>query len=222
MSRVSSYRVVLPKPWVRIPVQSGTEEKVRQVVEQVAARAPKDAPPDQVGPWRRELERRLVADVGRARDYGGVDFYLPTDTWHGFLVGASFVVSEVSPPGQRPEELGDDAAVGAVLAELVGSMPHAQSVVLDDTTWVRAERVVAADPAQAADLDVATRRVEYLTAVPGDPRRWVLVAFSCAGDGDPDGDLALLTTELFDAIMGTWRWVREGDPFADRSQEAVR
>lgn len=221
MSRVSSYRLVLPRPWVRIPVQTGTEERVREVVTEVAARAPKDVPPDQLGPWRRELERRLVADVRAARDYGGVDFYLPSDTWHGFLVGASFVVSEVSPPGQRPDELDEDGAVGQVLAELVRTSPETQPVTIADTTWVRAERVEAADPDRAADLDLATRRVEYLTAVPAEPRRWVLVAFSCTGDGDPRGDLATLTVELFDAIMGTWRWVREGDEFDVRAAETA-
>lgn len=57
-------------------------------------------------------------------------------------------------------------------------------------------------PGDQVDL----RKVEYLTAVPDDPRRWVLVTFTTAGDGDVDSEATGLVVELFDAIMSTWRW----------------
>lgn len=206
--RAISYRLVLPRPWVRLPVGRGLEERARDLVEEAASRLPKDAPPDQVGPWKRELQRRIVADVRRAREYGGIDFYLPSDTMDGFLMGASFVVSEITPPGVAPED--PDAAVGGVLAELA-SADGAKPVSVADTVWVRIEKVVGPDQAQAAGVDVPTRRVTYATAVPGDPQRWLTVAFSCVGDGDPDGEAALVSVELFDAIMSTWRWIHEDD-----------
>lgn len=212
MSRVTSYRVVLPRPWVRVPVHDGTEQRVHEIVDEAAKRLPKDAPPDQVGPWKRELERRLVTDVRSAREYGGVDVYLPADTWHGFLLGASFVVSEITPPGMLPDDA--EAAVGAVCAELVAGSAGATPVSIDDTVWVRTETVVAPDMARVAELDTPTRRVSYVTAVPDDPKRWVLSAFSCAGDGDPDSDATTMIVELFDAIMGTWRWVSQDDAVA--------
>ncbi len=213
MKPVTSYRVVLPRPWVRIPVGAGLEERVHEIAERAMQRLPKEVPPDQAGPMRREVERRVIASVRRSRDYGGIDFYLPTDSWHGFLVGASFVVSNATPPGLLPED--SPEAVGAVLAHLAGSRAGTEVLDIGDTVWARTEQVVQPDESSVRDgVDVATRRVDYLTAVPGDEARWVLVGFSCVGDGNPDGELALLTTELFDAIMSTWRWIREGEAFA--------
>ena len=208
-TRAISYRLVLPRPWTRLPVGRGLEERARDLVEEAAARLPKDAPPDQVGPWKREMQRRIVTDVRRAREYGGIDLYLPTDTMDGFLMGASFVVSEITPPGLPPDD--PEAAIGGVLAELAASQDGARPISVADTVWVRTEKVVAPDPAQAPELDVPTRRVTYATAVPGDPRRWLTVAFSCVGDGDPDGEASIVSVELFDAIMSTWRWIHEGD-----------
>jgi hypothetical protein len=216
MKPVTSYRVVLPRPWVRIPVGAGLEERVHEIAERAMQRLPKEVPPDQARPMRREVERRVIASVRMSREYGGIDFYLPTDSWHGFLVGASFVVSNATPPGLLPED-SDDAvgAVGAVLAHLASSRTGTEVLDIGDTVWARTEQVVQPDESSAREgVDVATRRVDYLTAVPGDEARWILVAFSCVGDGNPDGELALLTTELFDAIMSTWRWIREGDNFA--------
>lgn len=210
MSRATSYRIVLPKPWVRIPVNDGLEDRVREVADEVAARAPKDVPPDQIGPWRREIERRLVADIKRSREYGGVDFYLPTDTLHGFLVGASFVVSEITPPGLTPDD--SDVAVGDVLAQIASTREGALPITVGDTVWARSERVAQPEAESvSAGIDVRTRRVDYVTAVPGDPRRWITVAFSCAGDGDPDSELSHLVVELFDAMMSTWRWMTAED-----------
>lgn len=218
MSRITSYRVVLPNPWIRMPVQTGTEERVHELVEEAARNLPKDSPPDQVGPWKRELERRLVNNIVSAREYGGIDFYFPVDDWHGVLTAASFVVSEITPPGVTPDDA--EGAVGAVFAEMVAGSAGATPVSIDDTVWVRTERVVAADLERVKELDTPTRRVSYVTAVPDDPDRWILSAFSCAGDGDPDSELTRVIVELFDAIMGTWRWIREGEPWAPQPDEA--
>ena len=208
----TSYRLVLPQPWARLSVRSGYKERVAEMVDTLAAKAPNNVPPDQVGPWRRQLERQLLGDLRRAREYGTVDIYLPTDTWHGFLLGASFVVSEASPPGVPPEEFdGTDEAVGAVMAELISTHEGSSAVTIGDTVWVRREYVEQPDADELPGLGAATRRVEYLTAIPGRAQVWVLVAFSCIGNGDPDDRLARLTTELFDAIMGTWKWVHDPD-----------
>jgi hypothetical protein len=206
-AHVTSYRVVVPQPWVRIPVRGGgTAERISQVVARAAERLPKEMPPDERGPWVREQERRLATSVREAEDNGGVDLYLPSGPSHGILVGASIVVSEVKPPGASGGD--GDALVGGVYAELVadGAVP----VTIDGTTWVRSERVVAPDLARV-EVDVPTRRVTYTAALPDDPRSWVLVAFSCVGDGDPDSENTRIVVDLFDAIMGTWRWIRAGE-----------
>jgi hypothetical protein len=43
----------------------------------------------------------------------------------------------------------------------------------------------------------------------------VLSALRGAGDGDPDSEVTRATVELFDAIMGTWRWTRADDAWAE-------
>ena len=203
MSRITSYRLVLPEQWVGVPVGSGTRARVHLLVEAHLTEVPKELPPDQVGPLKRQLEERMVRDILRAEEYGGLDCYFPVQPVHGFHLGTSFVVSQISPPGGGDDP---DQLVGGVLAELVAG--GASTVSIDDTLWVRAESVIAPDPEKAPDVDVPTRRVTYTAALPDDPRRWMLVAFSCVGDGTPDGELTLLTVELFDAIMSTWRWTR--------------
>ncbi|WP_231911175.1 hypothetical protein [Streptomyces chartreusis] len=75
---------------------------------------------------------------------------------------------------------------------------------VDGALAVRRERIVPA----AADrgLELASRRVDYLVSVPGDPGRWFLAAFSTIGAGNPQDDLADALVEWFDALMATFRW----------------
>ncbi|KOV59830.1 hypothetical protein ADL01_34480 [Streptomyces sp. NRRL WC-3618] len=75
---------------------------------------------------------------------------------------------------------------------------------IDGALAVRRERVVPAAPERSAEL--ASRRVEYLVAVPGDPGQWLVAAFSTIGAGNPRDDLADAMVEWFDALMTTFRW----------------
>ena len=81
----------------------------------------------------------------------------------------------------------------------------AEAVTVGDTVWARSESVSETDGA-SAPAGVRARQVDYLTAVPGEERRWVLVSCSVIGDGDPDSTPTSLVVELFDAMMTTWRW----------------
>jgi len=220
MGRVHSYRLVLPKPWIRIPVGAGTQERVRRLVEESTRDVPKELPPDQVGPMRRELEHRLVGDIMRSREYGGVDFYLPAGRQHGLLIGASFVVSQVRPPGHLPEELDPDQAVGAVLSELLHQDDGATAAIIAGQAWVRSQRVLDPDPDRAPGVDVPVVAVSYTTALPDDATKWVLVEFTGTGDGDPDSESTALVVDLFDAIMGTWHWIDSDDEWDNDRDEA--
>ena len=75
---------------------------------------------------------------------------------------------------------------------------------VDGALAVRRERIAPADPKRGAEL--ASRRVDYLVSVPGDPSRWFVTAFSTIGAGDPRDDLANAMVEWFDALMTTFRW----------------
>jgi hypothetical protein len=211
---VTGYTVVLPAPWERIPLDQGCADAVRGIVDRAASRLPKEVPPDQVAPARHRLERELLHQLREARELGGVDFYLPTDLMHGQQLNASFVVNVVV-----PDATVDAETVPRVVATLLAE-EGARPVSAGGSVWVRTERQVehrldtfggaaveAADgssPAGAAPVPL--RRVQYRTGVPGEPRQWVVVTFTTAGDGDPASPGADLVVELFDAIMSTWRW----------------
>lgn len=210
MTRVQSYRIVLPPPWVRVPLGPEAAGRVHDIVERAAAQAPKEMPPDQLGPLKRELERRMLTQLAAAAERGGLDHYFPLGPVHGIHLGASFFVASVTPPGVSAQ-LPPDATAAGVIAELVASTPGAKAVEIAGSVWLRTESVLAPDPGRTGGVDVPARRVTYLTAVPDEPQQWVLVSFSTIGDGDPDSEHTQLTVELFDAIMGTWRWATGRD-----------
>ena len=53
---------------------------------------------------------------------------------------------------------------------------------------------------------MASRHVDYVIPVPGRPGRWLVIAFSTLGGGDPGDEIARRLTELFDAIVSTFGW----------------
>lgn len=196
-----SYRLALPPPWERISLRKGTQDRVQQIVDDVAAaHTPKEVPPDQVGPKKRELVWAIMMQVKQAQDTGGVDLYLPLADIHGFTVQASFIVSEVTPDANMTAD-----EVPGVMASMLRA-EGVRPVTIDDTVWVRRQAMVPARDDQSAP----STRVEYVTAVPGVPRYWILSSFSKVGppitdpDNPEDGDDLLVG--LFDAIMTSWRW----------------
>jgi len=202
--KIMGYRVILPAPWIRLPLAEGLDAVVRELVRRRTAAAEGAIPPDQLGPLRRQLETRLLAQAESARRAGGTDLFFPEADMHGLLIGASFVISEVySPPLSN-----DRSETWAVVDALAGPGGHA--VELDGTRFARSESVIAPGP-DTPEVDVATRRVTYTAPRPDDPDRWVIVAFSCVGDGDPYSPQTAVVVDLFDAIMSTWTWSYAGE-----------
>jgi hypothetical protein len=168
------------------------------IVAEVFRSLPRDAPPDRVGPYRKQLRSQLAGMVRDARKKGGLDLYLPVLPMHGAPVGASFIVSELS--------LGTaDPAI--VVAHLAAGDDAVLPVAIDEAAGLRIERVAGPPPGDG--IEFGSRRVDYVLKVPGDPERWLVIAFSTLGGGDPDGDIARLLAGLFDAMMSTFRWQRE-------------
>ncbi|MGW3549319.1 hypothetical protein ACWDLL_00340 [Streptomyces griseoincarnatus] len=75
---------------------------------------------------------------------------------------------------------------------------------VDGAVAVRREFVAKADPRRG--VEVASRRVEYIASVPGNPSRWFVAAFSTVGGENPRDELAKVLVEWFDAVMATFRW----------------
>jgi hypothetical protein len=187
------YRLVVPREWRRIPVRSGTDQAVKALLDEAFARHGRD----QVARYRREVEQRLRAMIGQARQNAGVDLYLPFGRAERNLP-ASFLVScaEFGKP-EAPEP-------GRVLAAVLAGSPGGEATELDGTPAVRTERTCAADPARGVDRP--SRRVEYILPVPDTPDTWLVSSFSTVGAGDPDDPTSRLLCALFDAIMSTFRW----------------
>jgi hypothetical protein len=189
------YTIVLPPAWARIPVRRDSDAAIKRILDESFRQLPRD----RVAQYRRELEERLRKMVEQAREAGGLDLYLPIDHMHGATAAASLLVSEVS---FASVEQVDPMLVVARLAADGESTP----VTVHESVGVRTERTVAADPER--DVEFASRRVDYVLPVPDDPERWLALAFSTLGGGNPGDEYADVLVELFDAMMTTFRWVR--------------
>ena len=197
---VTGYTIVLPAGWRRIPARAGTDKAIKGILDEVFGKLSKDLPRDKVMPHRRELERRLAKMIRQARQKAAIDLYLPIEYIHGMPVPASFIVSQGALSGAGP---GDPTQVVAYLA---AQSDDASPITVDGAVGVRSERATGPDP--ATEIDVGSRRADYVLAVPGAPDSWLMIAFSTLGSGDPDGPYARILVELFDAMMTTFRWTR--------------
>lgn len=196
----AGYTIVLPPAWRKIPVRQRTDQAVKEIVDQALRNLPTHVPRDKVAPYRKELERQLTSAARQARRSGAVDLYLPVELMHGVPIAASFIVSEGL--------LGSVTDIGPemIISCLAARHDDNRAVTVDGAIGVRLERTARPDPAQG--IEHGSRRVDYVISVPAEADRWVVVAFSTLGGGDPDDQYAKILVELFDAIMSTFRWRR--------------
>jgi hypothetical protein len=216
---------MLPPGWRRIPLRQGpgeTEKAARAAVSASLRALPRGVPRDRLAAFRAESEGRLRTMAAQVRKQGGVDLYLPAESMRGIPVSASFVVSEGS-LGSGGAAPADPARVVTYLAAERGDGKRAQAT-LDGALALRVEHVAGPDP--AADVQATTRRVDYIVSMPGEPDRWLIVAFSTLdqsgqipdgqgtqsaqsahnGAAEPGDQLAHLLVQLFDAMIATFRW----------------
>ena len=202
--QVSGYSLVVPPGWSRIPLRHGTAAAIREIAENALAAIPANRPRGRAALHRDQIARRLADLAEQARPLGGVDLYLPVAHLHRTAVPASFIVSEGRPPAAG---IVDPARVAGYLASAVAG---ASPVMVDGCAGARLE---SAAPAETIlGMAAASRRVDYLLPVPGQPGQWLIVTFAAAGDGDPPGAFAGLLVELFDSIMLTFRWAADHAP----------
>jgi hypothetical protein len=188
-------------------LRSGTrlalEEKVFRGIEVIPAGVQRDR-----GMAYRARVRRMVEGMAEeARRAGGLDLYVPARARRA--LAASFVVAEVArPDGVTTTAPPDPEAAFAQLAagRRAGEVGEVRAVA--DGLAVRWEYVKPPEAEGARDEGAATpsRRVDYVLPVPADHGRWLAVSHSTAGDGDPRSPYAQALTDLFDALMTTFRW----------------
>lgn len=195
--RVSGYTVVLPPGWHHIPLRHGTDEAVKKAVDAAARGAPKNLPREKLTGYRVDQTRRLTKLANDARRKHGTDMYVPMGLVRGIPVPASFLVSELSLGSV--EEIPPEVMISGLAGD-----GDSRKVTIAGAPASRSERTEGPDPSR--EIEYATRRVDYVVAVPGDPDRYLAVAFTTFGGGNPDDDFAHQLVELFDAMMSTWRW----------------
>lgn len=197
----TGYAMVLPGGWRRIPLLHGTKRAIKDILDEVFGRLPRNLPRDKVMPYRLELERRLDGMVRQARSTGALDLYLPVEYVHGVAVPASFIVSKGTLGA------GEFLDASQIVACMAAESAEASPVTVDGVTGVRFERIAGLDRTQ--EMPAASRRVDYVLPVPGIPGDWLVIAFSTLGDGRPEGKFTRLLVELFDAMMSTFRWTTD-------------
>lgn len=158
------YTLVLPPGWTRIPLRSGTTEAITAVAERGSTSA------------GGELQERLRTAAASAEKSGGLDLYLPTEPLYGMVLADSFVVCEVSFGAVEPL---NPALLVAALSSSDDAVPSASMASIG----VRTESTAPADGSRGVPL--ASRRVDYVLPVPGDPDRWLSVAFSTLTAEEP-------------------------------------
>ena len=198
----TGYTVVLPPGWEQIPVRAGTRDAIRKIADRTFAHAADGVPRDKVTPYRIELERRLSDAASQARSRGGVLLYLPVTLRHGAPLGASFVVSE----GSLGSLDGIEPAMVISALAAADAGDGRRAVTVDGAVSLRLEHTSPPQPGKG--IDYGSRRVDYVIPVPASQDRWLVIAFSTLGGGDPDDQYARIMVELFDAIMSTFRWTQ--------------
>ena len=207
--QAAAYSLVLPPGWRRIPVRWGSKKAIREAVDEAFSVLPKDAPPDKVGPYRKEMERYLTGLVNDAGTKGGIDLYLPVLPVYGAPMAASFVVADISEALRPAGEVPDPAQAIVMFA---ADNDHARPVTVDGAVGLRIEKTGTAYLEKPEEF--GTHQVDYILSVPGTRDRWLAVYFATLGGGNPNDQVAALLTSLFDAMMTTFRWEQEvqGEP----------
>ena len=197
----NGYSLVLPPGWRKIPLRGGTSKVLRALVKQAFADVTPDVPPDTVSAYRARFEARLAEMVREARAKGGIDIYLPVMPVYKSPIAASFIVSEAA---FEPADSSGPADPAEIVTLMAAEESSARTVVVDGAEGVRVSRVNSPVPGER--IDTGSRCLDYILPVPGSSGRWLVIAFSTYGGGSPDDKVATLLSELFEAMMSTFRW----------------
>ena len=198
----SAYSIVQIPGWETLslhPRDRGLLE--RRLNELAHGSVPAEVPRDTATPFRQEVRKQFVRVVEQAQAAGAGLIALPVETVDGKAVPASYTVSEWRDPD--PEEV---APLDLLKSMAASSAAQSEIVEVDGQPALREETVEAADPDADPLATHAGRRVTYTVSAPDSRDAWVIFTFITLGDGNPDGQLARMLVELFDAHLTTLRW----------------
>ncbi|MGP3999146.1 hypothetical protein [Streptomyces sp. 8N706] len=196
----TGYTLIIPPGWARIPLREGTKAALERIFFTHMDKVPDGVSRDDAMRFRLELRQQMQKKARAARRHGGLDLYLPVRPRGGRLIAASIIVSEL--PIGSAERAQNERVLEGLSASTAS--PGVTAVKVAGSNAIRRERVAAAEPDR--ELDIASRRVEYAMPVPGAPEKWLSISFSTSGDGNPESDFTDVLVELFDAVVGTFKW----------------
>jgi hypothetical protein len=202
---MSAYSIVDIPGWENLSLSMADRGDLDRRIDELAHRSvPDDVPRDTATPFRKEIRKQLARLTDQARQAGAGLLCLPTKRMGDIPIPASYTVSEWRDADRdevEPSQLLDVLAANSIFATRL--------VDIDGQPALREEGVEAADPVSEPLATHAGRRVSYTIAAPDDRRAWVVFTFSTLGDGNPEGALADILVELFDAQLTTLRWREE-------------
>ncbi len=199
---MTAYSIVEIPGWENLSLNAADRAELDRRIDELAhGSVPDEVPRDTATPFRQEVRKQLVRLIEQARSAGAGLLCLPTQRMGDIAVPASYTVSE-----WRDVER-DEIAPSALLESLAANSDASVSFVdIDGQPALREEAVEAADPEADPLATHAARRVTYTVSAPEDSRGWIVFTFITLGDGDPEGALADMLVELFDAQLTTLRW----------------
>lgn len=199
---MSAYSIVQIPGWEALSLHprdhGALERRLNELAhDSVAAEVPRDT----ATPFRKEVRKELARVVEQAQAAGAGLLALPVETVDGAAIPASYTVSE-----WRDPDPDDVAPLDLLKAIAAASAARTKIVDVDGQPALREETVESADPEAEPLATHAGRRVTYTVSAPDSQHSWVIFIFITLGDGNPDGPLADLLVELFDAHLTTLRW----------------
>lgn len=203
---MSAYSIVQIPGWETLSLHPRDHSALERRLGELAHGAvPAAVPRDRATPFRMEVRKELVRVVEQAQSAGAGLLALPVEPVDGRAVPASYSVSEWRDP--EPDDVAPADLLQAIAA---ASAARTRIVDVDGQPALREETVESADPESEPLATHAGRRVTYTVSAPESRHSWVVFTFITLGDGNPDGPLAHLLVELFDAHLTTLRWKTRG------------
>jgi len=201
---ISSFVIALPPGWVRLPVLPGEATALHRMIEEIIAEVlPATMPRDATEPWRGEFRKRLSTAAAEAADAGASAIYLPVTPVNGVVLPVSIIESEVE------DEAKEDA--GSVIMDLLGSAgadgDGGELRMLDGARAARTETVTTKVKPHGDWPVVTTRQIVFTIETPHRRGRWVVMSFSAISGDNPSAALSDALVLLFDALIGTLRWM---------------
>jgi hypothetical protein len=173
------FALLLPPGWVRIPLDGREGARARAL----ATAKVSNLPEPQRSQVREQLLKVIKAGLRQARQAGGIDVLMSLVEWDGVPIAASGLVSYV-------DEGGAPVPLDVLADDFSAEGGDARLVTIAGRTAVRHRRI-----------DPPLTMVDYMMKMPGKPG---LLTFAFSTPLEPLADPMVV---LFDAIMGTLRWI---------------